>query len=60
MRLIISVLAILATLLAAPAFSQVKKWVDKNGVVHYEGTGPAQPKTPDSNRAQAEYPRSVR
>jgi hypothetical protein len=50
MRLIISVLAILATLLAAPAFSQVKKWVDKNGVVHYEGTGPAQPKTPDSNQ----------
>jgi hypothetical protein len=37
-------------LVAAPGFAQVKKWVDKNGVVHYEGTGPALPKTTDPNQ----------
>ena len=49
MRLIISVLAILVTLSSTPAFTQVKKWVDEKGIVHYEAIGPAQPKTTSPN-----------
>jgi len=47
MRLIISVLAILTTLSSIPAFAQVKKWVDENGIVHYEAIGSGRPKTPN-------------
>ena len=50
MRLIISVLAILATLSSTSAFAQVKQRVDEKGVVHYEAVGPAQPKTPNTNQ----------
>jgi hypothetical protein len=50
MRLIISVLAILVTLSSTPAFTQVKKWVDEKGIVHYEASGPAQPKTAEPNQ----------
>src|SRR5882724_5877476 len=47
MRLIISVLAILTTLSSIPAFAQVKKWVDENGIVHYEAIGSGRAKTPN-------------
>ena len=47
MRLIISVLGILTTLSSIPAFAQVKKWVDENGIVHYEAIGSGRPKTPN-------------
>jgi len=45
MRLIISVVAILAICSPTPVFAQVKQWVDEKGTVHYEATGPGQPKT---------------
>src|SRR5437773_1802029 len=45
MRLIISVVAILAICSPTPVFAQVKQWVDEKGTVHYEATGPGQFKT---------------
>lgn len=45
MGLWISVLATVAIFLSSPAAAQVKSWVDKSGIVHYEGTGPNQPES---------------
>ena len=50
MRLIIFVVAILVTLSSTSAFTQVKQRVDEKGVVHYEATGPVQPKTGNTNQ----------
>src|SRR5262249_59418156 len=50
MRLIISVLAIVLTLSSTSAFPQVKQRVDEKGIVNYEGNGPDQPKTANTNQ----------
>ena|ERR1043166_5183873 len=58
MRNLTAVLAFLVTMWSTPAFAQVKQWVDENGVVHYEASGPEQPKKPAPGppKLSARYP----
>jgi hypothetical protein len=48
MRFTISGLVLFTMFFSTPGFTQVKRWVDKDGVVHLEGTGPQRPKSSDS------------
>jgi hypothetical protein len=48
MRFTISGIVLLTILFSTPGFSQVKRWTDKDGVVHLEGTSPEKPKGSDA------------
>jgi len=50
MRFTISGLVLFTIFLTTPGFSQVKRWIDKDGIVHLEGTGAQRPKGPDSSQ----------
>ena len=50
MRCTILTFLALATLFATPAFTQVKRWTDKNGVVHFEAIG--HPRATNTNPPQ--------
>jgi hypothetical protein len=48
MRLTISGFVLLSIFFSTPAYTQVKRWIDKKGTVHLEGAGPERPKATDS------------
>src|SRR6185295_3010696 len=50
MRLTISGFVLLTIFCSTPAYAQVKRWIDKKGIVHLEGTGPERPKGTDSSQ----------
>ena len=52
MRFTISGFILLSLFFSTPGFAQVKRWTDKDGVVHLEGTGPKLPQSSDSFRAK--------
>jgi hypothetical protein len=52
MRLTISGFVLLSIFFSTPAYTQVKRWIDKKGIVHLEGTGPERPKGSDSSQAK--------
>ena len=45
----IFVLAIVATLCSTPAFTQVRKWIDEKGTIHFGGTAQEQPEARNPN-----------
>ena len=59
MRFTISGLVLFAIFFATPGFSQVKRWIDKNGIVHLEGSGPQRPKSPDSSQPKSNALRPI-
>ena len=46
----IFVLAVLATFWSTPAFTQVERWIDEKGTIHFEAIGPEQPKAKNPNQ----------
>ena len=50
MRLRISGFVLLTIFFSTPGFTQVRRWIDKKGTVHLEGTGPERPKGSDSSQ----------
>lgn len=46
----ISVLAVIATFWSTPAFTQVQKWIDEKGTIHFEAIGPEQPEAKNPNQ----------
>ena len=48
MRFMISGTVLFTIFFASPGLTQVKRWIDKDGVLHLEGTGPEKPKSSDS------------
>ena len=59
MRFTIPGTVLFAISLATPAFTQVGRWVDKNGVVHLEGTGPQKPQSGDPSRSKSNALRPI-
>ena len=50
MRFTISGFVLLLIVFSTPAYTQVKRWIDKKGTVHFEVTGPERPKGTDSSQ----------
>jgi hypothetical protein len=59
MRYTICGFVLVVVFFSTPAFTQVKQWIDKKGIVHFEGTGPQGAKNTNSAQPQPNAPRPI-